>query len=313
MQKVFLTCTVPSRFKTPLLQTGNESTMRFYLISLYILMYITRLNAQHFELGATVGGSNYLGDLTPSGLWTSIGETHLSTGAFVRYNIQGWAAVRGSVNYGNIAATDAKAAFGSERIYRNLSFRSNIYEIALTAEFNILRYEAYNLRRPFSPYIFGGIAVYKFNPQAKYNGKWYDLQPLGTEGQGLDGNPEKYSLTQVSIPLGFGVKFTKNDQWNFGFEFGMRKTFTDYLDDVSRNYPDLGELAHVNGNIAAELSWRTDEIMTDADPPSKGNARGDLTDLDWYIFTGLFYSYNFFGNHYIETRREKAKVRCAFF
>ena len=287
--------------------------MRIFLISLCILANAFRLDAQHFELGATVGASNYLGDLTPSGLWTSLGDTHVSAGAFVRYNILGWAAIRGGVNYGKISATDANAAFGSQRLYRNLSFRSNVFEIALTTEFNILRYEAYNLRRPFSPYIFAGIAIYKFNPQTKFNGKWYDLQPLGTEGQGLNGYQEKYALTQLSIPLGFGIKFTKNDKWNFGFEFGMRKTFTDYLDDVSRYYPDLTELAHVNGDIAAELSWRTDELMPDADPPQIGSGRGDLNDLDWYIFTGFFFSYNFFGNHYLETRREKVKVRCAFF
>jgi hypothetical protein len=287
--------------------------MRIYLISLFLLINAIHLNAQHFELGVTVGGSNYLGDLTPSGLWTSLGETNLGVGAFARYNILGWVAIRGGVNYGKIAASDTNAEIGSQRVFRNLSFRSNIYEIALTAEINILRYEAYNLRRPFSPYIFGGIAVFKFNPQTQYNGKWYDLQPLGTEGQGLDGYPQKYSLTQFSIPLGFGIKYTANDKWNFGFEFGMRKTFTDYLDDVSKSYPDLFELAHLNGELAAELSWRTDEILPDADPPNKGNGRGDLKDLDWYIFTGLFFSYNFFGNHYLETRREKVKVKCAFF
>jgi Domain of unknown function (DUF6089) len=287
--------------------------MRFFLISLFILLNTIRLDAQHFELGVNVGGTNYLGDLTPSGLWTSIGETHLSAGAFVRYNILGWVAIKGGVNYGQIAASDKNANAKSARVYRNLSFRSNIYEVALTAEINILRYEAYNLRRPFSPYIFGGIAIFKFNPQTQYDGKWYDLQPLGTEGQGLSGYSEKYNLTQFSIPLGFGIKFTKNDKWNFGFEFGMRKTFTDYLDDVSKYYPDLEELAHVNGQIAAELSWRTDEIIPGADPPGTGSGRGDLTDLDWYIFTGFTFSYNLFGNHYIETRRKKAKVKCAYF
>jgi len=287
--------------------------MRIFIISLFLLINFTTINAQHFELGATVGGTNYLGDLTPSGVWTSIGETHLSVGGFARYNILGWAAIRGGVNYGKISASDADANKGSQRLYRNLSFQSNIFEVALTVEVNLLRYEAYNLRRPFSPYLFGGIAVFKFNPQTKYNGKWYDLQPLGTEGQGLDGYQSKYNLTQFSIPLGFGVKFTTNDKWNFGIEFGMRKTFTDHLDDVSKYYPDLEELAHVNGNIAAELSWRTDELLPDADPPARGSGRGDLTDLDWYIFTGVFFSYNFFGNHYIGTRREKAKVKCAFF
>jgi hypothetical protein len=287
--------------------------MRFFLISLFLLLNAIRLDAQHFEIGATVGGSNYLGDLTPSGLWTSLGEVNPHLGVFIRYNILGWVAIRGGLNYGKIGASDANANDGSQRVLRNLSFRSDIYEISLTAEINILRYEAYNLRRPFSPYIFGGIAVFKFNPQTQYDGKWYDLQPLGTEGQGLDGYSSKYNLTQFSIPLGFGIKFTKNDKWNFGFEFGMRKTFTDYLDDVSRYYPDFEELAHVNGEFAAELSWRGDELNPTADPPGKGSGRGDLTDLDWYIFTGFFFSYNLFGNHYIETRRRKAKVRCAVF
>lgn len=287
--------------------------MRFFIISLCLSFVTSNTSAQHFELGASLGGSNYLGDLTPSGLWTSLGDTHPFAGVFVKYNLLGWVAFKGGVNYGQISATDAKAAFGSQRVYRNLHFRSDIYEVALTMEVNVLRYEAFNLRRPFSPYIFGGIAIFKFNPQAEFNGKWYDLQPLGTEGQGMSGYPAKYNLTQMSIPLGFGIKFTRNDLWNLSFEFGMRKTFTDYLDDVSRSYPDLAELSHSNGHLSAELSWRTDELMPDADPPSIGSGRGDRKDLDWYIFTGFSCSYNFFGNHYLETRREKVRVRCAFF
>ena len=93
----------------------------------------------------------------------------------------------------------------------------------------------------------------------------------------------------------------------------MRKTFTDHLDDVSGYYPDLNELAEVNGQLAAELSWRTSELIIDADPPRAGSGRGDLKDLDWYIFTGIFVSYNFFGDNYLGSRREKARVRCAFF
>ncbi len=271
------------------------------------------LTAQHFDLGVRVGGSNYLGDLTPSGLWTSLGDSHFAVGAFARFNAFGWVGFRGGVNYGKISASDVNADPTSQRVFRNLHFRSNIFEVELTAEINILRYEAYNLTRPFSPYLFGGIAIYRFNPQTNYNGKWYNLQPLGTEGQGLDGYQSKYNLTQISIPFGIGIKFTQNDKLNFGFEFGMRKTFTDHLDDVSGYYPDLKKLAEINGQMAAELSWRTRELIVDADPPEKGTARGDLNDLDWYIFSGIFVSYNFFGNHYIGTRREKAKVRCAFF
>ena len=170
--------------------------MRIYIISLILLFNVLHLDAQHFDVGVKAGGSNYLGDLTPSGLWTSLGDTHASVGAFARYNIMGWFGIRGGLNYGKISASDRNADPTSQRVFRNLSFRSNILELELTTEINLFRYEAYNLRRPFSPYIFGGIAVFRFNPQANYKGKWYDLQPLGTEGQGLKGYSNKYHLTQ---------------------------------------------------------------------------------------------------------------------
>ncbi len=282
---------------------------RFLFISIVCLVSFVPLRSQHLEVGATVGASNYLGDLAPSGLWTSLGEMNFSGGAFVRYNAIEWVTIRAGLNYAKVSASDAKAnsSTGSSRTLRNLSFRSNVYEFHLTGEINIMGYQPYNLYKPFSPYVFGGIAVFKFNPQTLYEGSWYNLQPLGTEGQGLPDNAGKYKLTEFSIPFGAGVKYAINDTWNIGLEIGMRKLFTDYLDDVSTSYPDLASLEAVNGPIAAELSWRGDEVDADATPPNAGTGRGDVTDKDWYTISGITVSYNFLDNGLVGSRRRSGR------
>ncbi len=264
--------------------------------------------SQHFELGILAGASNYMGDLAPSNFWTSFGETHASVGVFGRYNINNWVAVKGNFQYGRISAHDSNSK-DIGRLRRNLSFQSDIMEFGIQGEINILGYQPYNLERVISPYVFVGIAMFKFNPKAEYQNEWYDLQPLGTEGQGQNG-VAKYSLTQFAVPVGFGLKYAINDMWNIGLEFGMRKTFTDYLDDVSGNYPDLSTL----DGIAAELSWRGDEYDPDANPPSTDWVRGDSGDKDWYLIGGVFISYNFLDNGLVGSRgRSRRKSGCPTF
>lgn len=266
------------------------------------------------EAGVQVGVSNYLGDLAPSGLWTSLGETNFSAGVFGRYNIGKWASVKAGINYAKISAADSSGDPTTSKEYRNLSFRSNIYEFSLTGEFNILGYQPYNLERVFSPYIFAGVAAYKFNPQAQLDGTWHDLQPLGTEGQGQDGRPAEYKLLQVSIPFGAGVKYAINDKWNLGLELGLRKTFTDYLDDVSTTYVNPTELAATNGDLAAALTWRGNEINGDAIAPTTGQGRGDSTNLDWYTISVITVSYNFTDNGLVGSRgRRRGKSGCPTF
>lgn len=279
---------------------------------LYILMlsFPISLSAQ-IEAGVQVGISTYFGDIAPSGLWTSLGEVNFSAGAFARYNVGKWVSVKGGFNYAKISSADSDGSPTESRRVRNLNFRSNIFEFALTGEFNIMGYQPYNLERVFSPYIFAGVAAYKFKPQADYQGGWVDLQPLGTEGQGMDGEPEPYKTLQVSIPFGLGFKYAINDKWNLGIELGFRKTFTDYLDDVSTDYTDLVALAAFNGEIAADLAWRGDEINPDATPPVVGYSRGASDKLDWYLISGITISYNFSDNGLVGSRgRSKRKKGC---
>ena len=284
---------------------------------LIILFFPLYFQAQYFEIGGSLGASNYLGDLAPSGLKTSIGQTNWAKGLFVRYNINSFFGLRLDLTQGMISASDEFSKEENRRRIRNLSFRSKIYEAAILGEINIIGFQPQKNHRPFSPYIFGGIAFFKFNPQAKLDGQWYDLQPLGTEGQGLPEYPEKYALTQFSIPLGAGLKIAMNKKFTIAFECGTRKTSTDYLDDVSSSYPDLENLATTNGELAAKLSWRHNELDINAIPPSKGNGRGDPSDLDWYIFSKMTISYNFIegkkksGNG--KKRRKRNAIKCPGF
>jgi hypothetical protein len=239
-------------------------------------------SAQFLEGGIFIGGSNYAGDLVETNLQYELDKTHLAGGLLIRYNINDWVGVRGSFTYGQISGDDADATV-DYRLQRNLSFRSDIYEFAVIPEFNILGFNPYD--RFYSPYVFIGLGIYNFNPEAELDGQWYDLQPLGTEGQGLAGRPSMYNLTQLSIPMGVGFKYAVSEYWTIGFEFTARYTFTDYLDDVSTTYADMNEIEALNGPIAAALSNRSGENTPDA-------IRGG-SNRDWYSWSGITITYNF--------------------
>lgn len=260
-------------------------------------------SSQHFELGAMGGISTYTGDLSPKN--NPIGKINPMGGIFARYNFNDFVTMRFGGNFGIISADDAV----SDRV-RNLSFKSNIIEGHLVGEFNILGYQPYALSRPFSPYVFAGVAFFNFNPKAELDGVWYELQPLGTEGQGLAAYPDRqpYNLTQLSIPLGLGVKYALSDTWNIGVEVGARKTFTDYLDDVSTTYVEESLLVE-KSPIAAALANRTGE------PIPAGRGRGNADAPDWYFFTGITISRNFLDNGLVGSRKRgrRSKTGCPTF
>ena len=202
-----------------------------------------------------------------------------------------------AVNFGHISADDANSSVESRR-RRNLSFKSPLLEASLTAEINILGYDSKFLTSTFSPYVFMGISWYKFNPMAELNDTWVELQPLGTEGQGLPELPDRqpYKLSGFSIPMGAGLKFALNDKINIGAEVGMRKTFTDYLDDVSLFYAGDDLLIENGKETTLLLSNRSDR------PRTSESQRGNPTQNDLYLFGGLTVSFNLNDNGLVGTR-----------
>ena len=138
--------------------------------------------------------------------------------------------------------------------------------------------------------MYGAVVGYHFNPYTYDNNKEKTfLKPLSTEGEGLPEYPTQkiYKLTQAALGFGVGAKYAVSPFVNIGIEFSQRKTFTDYLDDVSTFYPDANKLRAAKGDKAVKLSWRGDELPNGLPYPDEGYQRGTKSEMDWYYFFGL--------------------------
>jgi hypothetical protein len=239
------------------------------------------------ELGGFLGCSFYLGSLNPNGFFNEF--TRVAGGAIVRYNINNRLAVRGNLFFGEVTADDSQSPSASQR-ERNLDFKSPVDELSVQAEFNFLEYELGSPKHPFSPYVFAGVGVFEMNPQGSIGNQWVALQPLGTEGQGTSANPHRpYSLTQPAIPFGLGMKTNFSKTICISIEWGMRKTFTGYLDDCYGTYVNPAVLLAArgaNGPLAVEMA---DKSLNPDKATDIGEQRGDGKD-DWYSFAGIILS-----------------------
>lgn len=267
-----------------------------------------RWKAYRYEWSVGLGASNFLGDLGGANaigtngfkdLELSLTRPALSAG--IRYKLSENFSLNSHVTYGHVRGDD-KLTEEYYRNNRNLNFKSDIFEINLNFEAAILTqrqggiYRLRGVKRATtfetSFYAFAGIGVFHFNPKGLYNDEWIRLQPLGTEGQGISEAREPYKLTQVCIPLGIGTRYFFNRRMGVGFEFGIRKTFTDYIDDVSKTYYDNAAILQKYGSVAAELadpsftSMSSDPLVngTDGGITAAGQQRGDPRDNDAYMF-----------------------------
>lgn len=251
------------------------------LSCLTLLLTCSILAKSQVQVGLFGGISNYVGDMTDK-LYTN------PNGAFgitLGYQILNRVNLRAGFTYAKVNGADSLSKQQDVRL-RNLSFQSNISEFSLVAEINTFDMDY----KRWSPYVFGGLAVFHFNPYTydQQNNKVF-LQPLGTEGQGLPGYSQKpYALTQLALPFGGGIKYNISDNVRVALEVGLRKLFTDYLDDVSGNYADPNDLLLNRGPQSFNLSYREDELPS-GDPfyPPKGETRGSPKYKDYYYFTGL--------------------------
>lgn len=269
-------------------------TFRRTLFVLFLLGMPFPLSAQGFlqrsEVGFTVGGMNYLGDLNEQSMF---GHVNVAYGLEGRIHLDSrWALALGGT-YGHIEGGNPDVEWR-----RNLSFRSPVAEGWARAEFNFFPYGLHHgTHKRATPYIFCGVGVFRFNPQALYTdpgsglSQWYDLQPLGTEGQGTVQYPDrvKYPLFELCMPFGIGYRWRLSPSTHFTVEYGWRKTWTDYLDDVSTTYVGADVLS--GNSVAARLADRSGEVV-----PGYVNApgikRGDDSLDDWYAYFHLSLSFS---------------------
>jgi len=241
-------------------------------------------------IGASYGFTNYLGDLDDN---FTFRFTEYGVGVHLHRSLVDQLQLRALYYHGYMEAADREAV-NTSNYKRNLSFRSNVDELSVHLIFRLLpAKKGFQLRTRLTPYAFGGVALFHINPQAELDGIWYDLQPLGTEGQTLEGNyPDPYKLWQFAIPFGGGLSIKISYSFDVAFEIGLRKTFTDYIDDVSSNYPDLTKLREQEGDVAHELSYRGNKIgVVDSDISFKH--RGNPGSFDQYAYTNLNITYYF--------------------
>ncbi len=278
-----------------------------------MLSFAPRSNAQKADIGFSIGACTYQGDISPLQYRVSIEGAHVARGIFLSLGINEYISLKTRYFTTNISASDQNA-LSTFRTERNLHFKSSIREFSVVGEINLLGIIPALRKFKIQPFLNAGIGIFKFNPQAKYKGTWYDLQPLGTEGQGLPGSDkELYSLTQLSIPFGAGLKYTFNDELVIAFEVSPRWTFTDYLDDLSTSYPDLQLLRQERGDLAANLSYRSENPI-DVGTNINNEGRGNATENDWYIITTLSVAYRFDPGQYFDRRKGfKGNWKCPYF
>jgi Domain of unknown function (DUF6089) len=260
------------------------------------------------SIAVSTGIINYQGDLNPNSF--TLGRSKFTIGATIRKPISKKFIARAGVNFGHLEAADR---YNRDYLQsRNLSFYTTIKEAYAGLEFNF-----FNISKTrFTPYIYGGIAVFHFNPWAYDNdGNKTYLQPLSTEGQGLADFPtqKSYKLTQFAIPFGAGIKYALSDNINIGIEFSQRKTFTDYLDDVSSFYVDYQKLLASKGPKAVEMAYRgLSSPNSSAGYPAHGEQRGTPSEMDWYYFTGINIEMKFgtFSNLFNGSRDKSYQQRC---
>ena len=254
--------------------------MRRFIFAAIAVCFASVSFAQ-LQIGVFGGISNYQGDLVDKAYKSSKAAFGFTAG----YPVSGRVTLRAALTFAKVAGADSLNKQPDLKL-RNLSFQSPITEFSARVEINTFDLDI----KSWSPYVFAGLAVYHFNPYTfDQNGNKIFLQPLSTEGQGLAGYGTKpYSLTQLAIPFGGGIKYNISDNIQLAFEIGLRKLFTDYLDDVSGNYADATDLFNAKGQQAVDLSYRGDEVPG-GNPayPAKGITRGSPKYNDNYYFTGL--------------------------
>jgi hypothetical protein len=277
------------------------------LLTAFSVFSQTKSRNRYEWIGA-IGPTNFLGELGGADRVGThflrdfdLSSTRYVLNAGLRYKNGPYFGYKGMLAIGMLSGSDALT---NEKIRhnRNLSFRSPIVELTGQVEFYFIQEKSGSMykisgltgkkkKKHYTAYLFAGVGAFFYSPQAKYNDTWYNLRKLHTEGQGLPGGPAQYSNFNVCIPIGIGIRKMINKKWSVGAEVSFRKTFTDYLDDVSGKYYDKVKLAAAYGPVSAALS---DPSLGDIKGQTNtGFQRGDVKYKDAYMYFTITVGYKF--------------------
>ncbi len=304
--------------------------MKKLILLIFIISSTFSLKSQWlWEYGGAIGASNYLGDIGGKEKTRrdfvadmKLAQTRWNGGAFVRYKWRPKLSLKLAFDYLRVEGDD-KLSTNPGRHYRNFNFRNDIFDLGFTGEWFFYENNdlgnTYRYRNGFRAYLFGGVGGFYTNPKSLYQGQWVKMRPYADEGYA-------YKAVVLNIPMGAGFYFTFDKKHRIGFEMNYRKTFTDYVDDISGNYPDTppGD-AYTRGLVLRSSSL---DQQTISDNPGAygshnwGQKRGDKTHKDGYMTMSVSYSYvirgkssfyrarhGFFGKG---KKRKMRKIRAKF-
>ena len=243
---------------------------------------------QEGEFGVGIGAGHYFGDLNTR---AHLNRPKIAATAFFRKNFGNYIALRVGASFAQLGYSDIYNDHNEYMKARNLSFNSNVWELAVQGDFNFFRFMPGEPGYNFTPYVTFGIGVFNYDPFAMLTGQKYFLRPLNTEGQGSSLYPDRkpYGSMAFSIPLGFGFKYCINESINVGFEIVHRVTGTDYLDDVSTTYVDRSVFPPLPDGSPSPAYLLHDRSYETGEPIGiPGRQRGVSTQKDQFI-TGIFY------------------------
>jgi hypothetical protein len=249
-----------------------QKFMRKYsVLLLFLVLFAPNSFAQRSgDLGVLGGVTYYIGDLNPA---LPFRLSKKAYGLMYRQNFNSRVSVRAHFIKGKVAGDDAISKANTQR---NLNFESLITEGGVQLEINFFDFYIGSKMHPISPYLFGGAAVFFYEPFGNVAGARVSLNPLATEGQS-----KEYKKYAFSAPFGIGVKYSISKHLGIGAEWGMRKTTTDYLDDVSKTY--YFDATTVTPASATVAQLASDPLLTH----SAGMQRGNSRDTDWYSYAGI--------------------------
>jgi opacity protein-like surface antigen len=269
-----------------------KKLLYFILIAIFCFSietaYAQDTYIQQGEFGLTVGAGHYFGDLNTR---AAVNRPKPSIGVYFRKQFTNYTGLRVAAHFAQLGYSDiySKNEFQQRR---NLSFNTNIFELALQGDFNFFKFVPNDPDHRFTPYVTIGVGMFSYDPYAYYNGEKVFLRPLNTEGETFYKDRKAYSAMALCFPIGGGIKYNISENLNFSIEIAYRFSRTDYIDDVSTTYICIDKFPVVNGqpSMAALLQDRSYE--TGEPIGIEGRQRGWSKQKDHYVFAEIGLSFN---------------------
>lgn len=269
--------------------------MRKLFFSLFIFLLLSAFTygqkdqgtVQNGEFGLTVGMAHYFGDINNRG---AIDRPKIAVGAYFRKQFGNYIGLRIMGHYAKLGYSDSHSP-NEFQLRRNLSFNTDIYEFAVTGDFNFFKFIPSYADHAFTPYATLGIGVFSYDPYAYYQGEKVYLRPLNTEGQTFYEGRKAYGTMALCFPIGFGFKYAISDNVNVSFEVTHRFTNTDYIDDVSTTYIGIDKFPVPSGKSLAGI-MQDRSFVTGVPIGEEGRQRGFSKQKDQYIIAEFGVSFN---------------------